>query len=311
VLSKPIYGVCGSVKGRKDKERKVVMKKFALALLVLALTVPASATVVLTSAKGAGADANLVTISYNCNAGEKVRAFALDVNAGGKLLVGSAQPVPVGDVIHYYVYPGSIQFAVTGGGETYISNLGTPMAEQTVSGGVIEMASLYAAGDVNHPSAPPSSGALVKFRLNCPPGGPVTVKITLNAKRGGVVLEDPNVSPTVTLPADLVVCEAVPQNMCWICPTQTYGDATGSVALSPPDGKVNIYDLLALRKAYGTNSATSPHGKGVGQYNCCADFCGTTAGSPPDGKVNIYDLLRLRKNYGQTFGTACGDGSCL
>jgi len=295
--------VCGSVKGRKDKERKVVMKKFALALLVLALTVPASATVVLTSAVS---DVNLVTISYNCNAGEKVRAFALDVNAGGKLLVGSAEAVST----EYYIYPGSIQFDVAGNGETYISDLGSPMAEQTVSGGVIEMASLYAANDPNHSSAPPSSGGLVKFRINCPPGGPVTVKIALNTKRGGVVLEDPNVSPTVTLPVDLVVICAE-QNKCWLCPTQTYGDATGSVALSPPDGKVNIYDLLALRKAYGTNSATSPHGKGVVQYNCCTDFCGSTAGSPPDGKVNIYDLLRLRKNYGQTFGTACGDGSCL
>jgi len=280
--------VCGSVKGRKDKERKVVMKKFALALLVLALTVPASATVVLTSAKGAGADANLVTISYNCNAGEKVRAFALDVNAGGKLLVGSAQAVST----EYYIYPGSIQFAVTGGGETYISNLGTPMAEQTVSGGVIEMASLYAANDPNHPSAPPSSGGLVKFRINCPPGGPVTVKIALNLKRGGVVLEDPNVSPTVTLPADLVVCGGTP---CWQCPGQSFGDATG-------DGRVNLLDLAKVRQAWGTNSATSPHGTGPGQYNCCADFT-------QDTRVNLLDLARLRQNWGNVY-QACTDLSC-
>jgi hypothetical protein len=181
------------------------MKKFALALLVLALTVPASANVVLTSAVGTGADANLVTISYNNTGGEEVRAFALDVNAGGKLVVGSAAPVPVGGVIHYYVYPSSIQFGVTGSGETYISSLGSPMANQTAQGGVIEMASLYAAGDVNHPSAPPSSGALVKFRVNCSSGA-VTVKVALNAQRGGVVLKDPNVTPTVTLPADLAVC---------------------------------------------------------------------------------------------------------
>jgi hypothetical protein len=198
------------------------MKKFALALLVLALAYPASAAVVLTSAKGAGADANLVTISYSCTAGEEVRAFALDVNAGGKLLVGSAQAVST----EYYIYPGSIQFAVAGSGETYISNLGTPMAEQTVAGGVIEMASLYAAGDPNHPSPPPSSGALVKFRMSCPPGGPVTVKVALNTKRGGVVLKDPNVTPTVTLPADLVVCSTGP------CDSMVVGQVCGGVPIT-------------------------------------------------------------------------------
>jgi hypothetical protein len=266
------------------------MKKFALALMVLAITVPASATVVLTSAVGAGADANLVTISYNCNAGEKVRAFALDVNAGGKLLVGSAQAVST----EYYVYPGSIQFAVTGGGETYISDLGTPMANQTVAGGVVEMASLYAASDPNHTSAPPSSGGLVKFRINCPPG-PVTVKITLNTQRGGVVLEDPNVIPTVTLPADLVVCPSGTPP-CWSCPGQPLGDTNGS-------GTINATDYFNFKKSYGTGSATHPHGTGAGQYNCCCDF-------NKDLKVNATDYFTFKKNYGKTGLGTCADISC-
>jgi len=180
------------------------MKKIIFSIIVISIaTIPAFSAVNITMTAGTGADANKVTVAYACTAGEEVGAFALDVNAGGKLLVGSAQAVST----EYYIYPGSIQFAVAGSGETYISSLGTPMAEQTVAGGVIEMASLYAAGDVNHPSPPPSSGALVKFRINCPPG-PVTVKVALNAKRGGVVLKDPNVTPAVTLPADLFVCSS-------------------------------------------------------------------------------------------------------
>jgi hypothetical protein len=281
------------------------MKKFALALLVLALTVPAMGAVNITMTAGSGVDCNKVTVSYGCTASEEVRAFALRITVSNKkFAVGS----PAAISTDYYIYPGSIQFAVAGSGETYISNLGTPVAVQDANGGVIEMASLYAAGDVNHPSAPPTSGNLLSFRVAA--NTSQTVSLALDTQRGGVVLKDPNVTPTVNLPSTpLTVCGG--GNACWVCPTQTFGDATGLTTGSPPDGKVNVYDLSALRKAYGTNSATSPHGKALGQYNCCADFCGLAAGSPPDGKVNVYDLARLRKNYGKTVGTACADGSCL
>jgi len=283
------------------------MKKFALALLVLALTIPATAAVNITMTAGAGADANKVTVSYACTASEEVRAFALKIAVTNKkFTVGTPQAIST----HYYVYPGSIQFAVDSNGATYISDLGTPVAAQDANGGVIEMASLYAASDPNHPSAPPSSGQLLSFRVNCVNPNGQTVTLSLDTQRGGIVLKDPNVVPATNLPQSLQVC-ALAVNQCWLCPTQTYGDATNIAVGSPPNGKVNIYDLSALRKAYGTNSATSPHGTGVGQYNCCADFCGLAAGSPPDGKVNIYDLGRLRKYYGQTVGAACADGSCL
>jgi len=266
------------------------MKKFALALMVLALTVPASAAVVLTSAVGAGADANLVTISYNCNAGEKVRAFALDVNAGGKLVVGSAQAVST----EYYVYPGSIQFAVTGGGETYISSLGTPVAVQDVNGGVIEMASLYAASDPNHTSAPPSSGNLLSFRVICGAAAE-TVTLSLDTQRGGIVLKDPNVTPTTNLPQSISICAVTPA--CWNCPGQPLGDTNG-------DGNINATDYFNFKKAYGTAYATHPHGTGVGQYNCCCDF-------NKDSKVNATDYFTFKKNYGKTGLGTCADKSCL
>jgi hypothetical protein len=268
------------------------MKKFALALLVLALTVPANAAVVITMTKGAGVDANKVTVSYNNTAGEEVRAFALKIAVGnGKFSVGSPQAIST----EYYVYPGSIQFAVDSNGATYISDLGTPVAAQDANGGVIEMASLYAASDPNHPSAPPSSGPLLSFRVNCQAGSPQTVTLSLDTQRGGVVLKDPNVAPTVTLPAALQVCPA-DVYACWNCNGQPSGDCNGS-------GKVDITDYFLFKKAYGTASATHPHGTGVGQYNCCCDF-------NHDLKVNITDYFTFKKNYGKVVGTACGDISC-
>jgi hypothetical protein len=269
------------------------MKKFALALLVLALTVQAGAAVNITMTKGTGADANKVTVSYGCTAGEEVRAFALRIAVTGKIFsVGS----PVGLNTNYYVYPGSIQFAVAGSGETYISSLGTPVAAQDANGGVIEMASLYAAGDVNHPSAPPTGAgpyALLSFRVNCGLTAQ-TVTLSLDTQRGGVVLKDPNVAPTVSLPAALSICASTPP--CWACPAQPVGDTNGS-------GSITAADLLAVKNAFGTNSTSFPHGTGVGQYNCCADFNHSNS-------VTAADLLILKQHFGQTGLGTCADKSC-
>lgn len=267
------------------------MKKFALALLVLALAIPASAAVNITMTVS---DVNKVTVGYSCTAGEEVRAFALRIAVTGqKFAVGSPQSLST----DYYIYPGSIQFAVAGSGETYISSLGTPVAVQDVNGGVIEMASLYAAGDVNHPSPPASSGNLLSFRASCTSTGPAqTVSLTLDTQRGGVVLKDPNVTPTVNLPANVQVC-TLGVNACWSCPGQPLGDTNG-------DGNINATDYFNFKKAYGTAYATHPHGTGVGQYNCCCDF-------NKDTKVNATDYFTFKKNYGKTGLGTCADKSCL
>jgi hypothetical protein len=181
------------------------MKKFALALLVLALTLPASAAVNVTMTVGTGADANKVTVSYTCTASEEVRAFAMKIAVtNGKFAVGS----PVSLSNDYYVHPSSIQFAVDSNGATYISGLGTPVAVQDVNGGVIETASLYAANDPNHKTAPPASGNLLSFRLNCGTAQE-TVTLSLDSQRGGIVLKDPNVTPTTNLPQSVSVCAPV------------------------------------------------------------------------------------------------------
>jgi hypothetical protein len=287
------------VQRRKDEERKVFMKKVALALVVLAFTVPAMAAVTITSSLGTGVDANKVTIGYSTTGGDEVRAFALNVKVSDKAFdVNSVRPV--GDPNHtdYWVFPGSMTFTVNGDGNTVVANFGNPMAERDPNGGVVEMASLYATNDPCHPSLPASSGSLCTFKFKRSPCGPdnkITVDVnTPNTKRGGVVLKDPNATASVTWPAQLVYPCGTPTPPCWACPGQPYGDANG-------DGTVSSKDLALLRKSW-LMGISDPHGTGVGQYNCCADF-------NHDNIVSSKDLAKLRQNWLGTFGV-CGDISC-
>jgi hypothetical protein len=125
----------------------------------------------------------------------------------------------------------------------------------------------------------------------------VVITVTqVNAQRGGIVLKNPDDPVTDNLPVSLEIpCdEGIPH--CWDCPGQPSGDATG-------DGKVTAFDLLALRKAWLTTAAGSPHGTGTGEYNCCADFT-------QDGKVTSFDLLRLTQNWLSTGLGTCPENYC-
>jgi hypothetical protein len=271
------------------------MKKVALALLILALTVPAMAAVNITLTKGTLADANKVTIGYSTG-GEEVRAFALNVAVSDKAyVVGSDDP----NLKDYYIFPGSISFYVSDG-NTLILDYGNPIAEADVNGGVLETASLYAASDpCGHTGPPASSGTLCSFRVKdvtgtCGPDNKIIVSLTLNTKRGGVVLKDPNVTPTVNLPAALEIVCPLGGPPCWACPSQPFGDATG-------DGISDASDLLAVKKSW-LKGIGDPHGTGTGKYNCCADFT-------QDNLVDASDLLKLKKNWLRQ-GANCADISC-
>jgi hypothetical protein len=253
------------------------------------MTVPAMADVDIIMTN----DANVVTIGYETD-GEEVRAFALEISVSptGTYVVGSEEP----NAADYYVFPTNITFTVVDG-NTVIDELGNPVAESDANGGVLETASLYAANDpCGHTDPPPTSGTLVSFAVDCSQGDPnITVSLALNGQRGNVVLKDPDVTPTVNLPVPLVVsCE----NACWACTNQPLGDATG-------DGKVNIFDYLAFKKAVGTKADTHPHGTAQGEYNCCADFT-------QDGQVNIFDYLTLKKGILTPPPiVTCADISCM
>jgi hypothetical protein len=166
----------------------------------------------------------------------------------------------------------------------------------------IEMGSLYADGDPCHPNPPANSGELLRFKVsaNC------TVTVAGNPARGNVVNEDTAEAAT-NLPTQCTVqLDCFPSSnpkyaqwllqhkpKAWCCAAQWLGDATG-------DGKSNILDLYAVKRAWGKTFALGPWGTALGQYNCAADF-------DHSGAVNILDLYNVKNHWGQTVGAACTD----
>jgi hypothetical protein len=116
-----------------------------------------------------------------------------------------------------------------------------------------------------------------------------------NTIRAGVVMED-GTSGTTFVGCKAVYCPtidttveygkwaAVTRPKSWCCSYQDQGDCTG-------DGKVNIFDLFAVKAEYGAQYPAA-------EYDCRAD-------STYDGKVNIFDLFKLKSNYGDNYGYTC------
>lgn len=261
------------------------MKKIIFTLVVLLLAVPASAEVLITCVEEAN---GVVSISYDASGeSELPRAFALDIQ-----LIGSAVIVDVNDNVnaYYTVHPGTIQIDENG----TVTDDGTAVADDDPKCGVvgancitIEMGSLY----VGAANAPPDTGELIKIEVdsNC------DVEISGNAIRGDIVLEDVTVAD-VNAPGCSVIgmdCdpgvnptlwETLGKPDAWCCPGQADGDNTG-------DGSCNVLDLFGVKRAYGTNYATAPHGTANGEYNCAAD-------GNHDGNVNVLDLFNIKNHYG-------------
>jgi hypothetical protein len=251
------------------------MRNIALAIVVLAVTIPAMADVNITISN----DVNKVTIGYECTNDEKVRAFALQIDVNeGKFVVGSAEPVGDPNHIDYYVYPGSMTFTVVSDGNTHIDDFGTPIAEQDANSGVLEMASLYADSDPNHPLAPAGANDLATFYVDTSDGNCVTVTISEDGKRGGVVLEDPNEEFVLNLPDPCVICEK-----CLVV-----GEVVGGVLITP-----EMYDLWV---SLGEPNCWCCPCHFRGDENCdgwvdAADITGTDGIGPPifDGWIDSFN----------------------
>lgn len=270
------------------------MKKVALALLVLAIAMPAMADVNITLTY----DANIVTIGYLCDGGEAVRGFALGVSvSGGAYVVGSAEPNEDPVTGDYWVYPTNMTFTVSDG-NTVVDEHGSPIAEETVNGGVLEMASLYDENDPCHPDAPASSGNLCTFVVdtNCVLGPNFTVGVTLNGQRGGIVLEDPDVIPTVNLPADIVVpcipdkCLVVGQYCGGVLITQTMYD--NWIAMGEPAAWCHPAHYAGDCDQNCSVNAIDVVG-GTGQPNLKAAFGGAWPNPPYDPACDTDNNLQI------------------
>lgn len=295
------------------------MKKILFVLVALLFAAPAWASVDITIAQVG--DTNEVIISITSTETNLIRAYSLDI----KLTENGGDPDPkVLEVTAlnpgYWVFPGTIQIDASGN----VTNLGSPVAEygdlpsDTLAGldsnGVtVELGSLYAPVGPGSPNAPAQNGALLSVKVS----DDACITVTANESRAGasgVVMEDPDESPTVNLPAMLCIdvvttppeCYdgmadydqwvTVGKPVCWCYPRQCLGDADGL-----PYGKqnywVSIPDLTILKDAWNKTAAQL-----VG-VDACADF-----DHLPYGKslyrVSIPDLTILKNNWSIAGGPA-------
>jgi len=254
------------------------MKKIIMVLAVIALVAPAYAAVTMTFSADS-AVGNVVTVGFT-NPSGKVRAFGLEV-AVSKGVITDVNELDVG----YWVHPGSIVISgnqVTNQGKACVSGSGTNQI-------IIEMASLYAASDPQHPTPPGQTQNLFKSKvIGITRPNYCYVTVTQNAIHGGVVMEDGS-TPGITGGTYRL---NMYNNTCWNdvnCPGQYLGDATC-------DGSINILDLNKLKLSMFKN-------KGQVGYNCCANFNRTNS-------VNILDLNQLKQKMFTSGYTGTLQQSC-
>ncbi|MHC4456648.1 MAG: hypothetical protein ACYS0I_06065 [Planctomycetota bacterium] len=263
------------------------MKRIIFTLAVLILASPALAAVDIWCANSPSDDPNVLTVYYDATGEDPclVRAFAIDIVADNDVNI-----LDVCDLsTDYWVHPGSIVIVdgeVTNEGSLVCEpDVGPPGQTGTPDTNwiTIEMASLYAATDPCHPTAPPNQGELLKFTVN----GNCCITLSENTVRGGVVMEDPDASPTVNLTGVCVVVDCwYPE--CWDWPGQCLCDIVG------PDGDVDTDDFLAIKRCFGSV-------KGSPDYNPCADC-------DRDGDCDTDDFLVFKPNFGATGQTGCTPG---
>jgi hypothetical protein len=288
-------GVCGSAKKKRQRKEGVFMRKVVLVLAILVFAVPAMAGVTISVVDNGSLSGS---IKYQCNDPNKIRAFALVIDVNGS----DAQFQTIsGYDPNYWVYPGSINIV---GNE--VAQQGTPIAAGGTGANTItiEMGSLYASNDPCHTVAPDVNGVLLSFTVDkgC------CISLSEDSARAGVVMEDTDKTFGAGYVTLIPGCIAGPPSdpnvgTCWDpneCVAQPYGDATC-------DGAINLDDLIAMKKAWGT-TPSGTIGTGIGEYNCCADF--NRAGVSKDA-INLDDLIRLKQNWGSPpAGTSTGNQTC-
>ncbi|MHC4737421.1 MAG: hypothetical protein ACYS9Y_00805 [Planctomycetota bacterium] len=245
------------------------MKRIFLVLAIVLTASPLWAGLTITAEQN---DCNEVTITYDMDDTDPnlPRAFALEISLSQENGANIGQVTYVHPEFH--VYPGSIVIA---GGQ--ITDQGAPVAERDANSIIVEMGSLYAAGDPCHTTAPDPQGTLLVFKIAN--DMETHVNLAENSIRGGVLMED----TTQTFPpgyVTLIECDVVDCECCYCgtCP----GDQTG-------DFNVSIADLSAivslLSPAYA--GTTPPYtADPVPPGYECADVTG-------DYRVSIADLSSI------------------
>ncbi len=180
------------------------MKKILLVIAMLIIAAPVLATVSVTATdKGSG----VAEFRYNCSAGEKVRAFALDITVDNGLTITDIRDYNTGESKKpgggYGIFPGKFADYINASNPNWADTNYTPLGRkndpstQTGLGTgaiTVELGTLYV--DVN---APGTSGLLFRLDVNSNGAHDGNLTIALNSTRGGIVLEDASLAPSPVL----------------------------------------------------------------------------------------------------------------
>jgi hypothetical protein len=206
-------------------------QRILLIVAMLLIATPAFATVNITVTQGTAADVNKLTVRYDCNASEAVRAFALDftlTNGGNpKLTFSNIADFNRGESNKpgggYGIFPGQFRNQIDPANPNWYAQYYYPVApsNDVDSNGqgmgeskmIVELGTLYK--DTN---APGTSGTLFTVRLDPNSGETCSdLAVVTNAIRGGVVLENgSSVAPNITITPTHVcvkVCPAAPATL--------------------------------------------------------------------------------------------------
>jgi hypothetical protein len=295
------------------------MRKLVLTLAVVALfTAPALATVTIVMECDAENDRK-VWIKYESDEAERVRAFALDIQATGGNIIECNDYAVGDDNGGYGVFPGSFAAAPiqvdpqTGEVVTWEVDGYSPVAppdDPEALGGIgtpgvtVEMGSLY-------DDSPPSQTEGYLCSVTCDEN--VTLlSVSANAIRGNVVLESAAEVQDLVMPEDLAIpCGSPPcfpsddqdaydfwvdqgQPDCWCYARQCYGDADGKAQGNPLFGYayVSTDDLIILADAWQIKEpphAEEPFLNGIADVpgGVCGDFDHMAQGNPLFGYVRV------------------------
>ena len=206
-------------------------------------------------------------IQYRCDAGEAVRAFALDVSVDRGQIIGVSNfftGLSTAAAQGYGIFPASFRDQVTvssGSNATWNAAGYSPLAVPAdapggtlpglgSSGVTLEFGALW--DPTVAAAAPPTNGTLCSLQLS----QPAIVSVTANAIRGGIILSPPDEAVTSAY-AGVLVGPAINKISC----------ANGMVTILFQDGELE--------------TATSLNGPWTGTGNRTGTFVETTGSSTP------------------------------
>jgi len=292
-------------------------RRILLIVAALLFAAPAFATVDVNALQN-DPNKKVVSIVYNCTAGEDVRAFALDVSVDNSTTITGISSFFSGEGAGYGIFPGSFRDNIDAADPNWVDPAYTPVAPTGDPGAqaglgtsavTIELGSLYVA-----PNAPPASGTLCKLALSTA-SSDCNMTLTANATRGNIVLEDATEAAD-NLPlvrkllfdcytgTDIAGWTTMGKPACWCASYHCYGDADLKTSGAPFNYRIFTGDMGKITSNWKrkiTDTALDP----------CADVDHKSSGAPFNYRVFTGDMGKVTSNWKKkdsNFTALCGPG---